>query len=494
MTYWPLRAIVEQAAAIARSTSSGHRSDVPGLGRAPGGGRRRAAAGHRRRGHRLGVPAHWSRASRAAGPLVLVLDDAHLAEPALLRPARRRGRAAARRARADRLGGAPRRARRAPSRLGGAGRPGERPRARSALTLGHGDADRGDRRRAPAAGGANCGSPRPPAGIPSSSSSSSPTSTSEASGGRASTCAARAARRAPRPAGGDRAVRADARCGGGRGVRDEGGPCARRRHGSSRARAGVRAPRRARAAPPRRRWDDPIPARRSCARSPTPPSPRLHARGCTSSTPPGWSATAPSSRRPTRASALHLEAACRYAQRDRRRDPRATRDGGGPATRRGGARGARTRATSPARSASSIGPVALFGPEQQEGAELMPTLVAALIEAGEFSRAERLAQRAVAASASLRLPGVGAIGGGARARRLYRHPESFAYPPRRPSSGMRRARCATTSACARAEFLMADIAWLTGDTVGGVRPRGAHARRTRGARRAGRTSRQRWSS
>ena len=114
MTYWPLRAIVEQAtgdrpidelAACAGRPPSAVRQVAAAVG---------LRAGQRRRGHRLGVPAR-DRGTRPRRPLVLVARRRAPGRARAARPARRRRRAAARRARAGRLGRAARRARRAPS-------------------------------------------------------------------------------------------------------------------------------------------------------------------------------------------------------------------------------------------------------------------------------------------------------------------------------------------------------------------------------------------
>jgi DNA-binding SARP family transcriptional activator len=70
--------------------------------------------------------------------------------------------------------------------------------------------------------------------------------------------------------------------------------------------------------------------------------------------------------------------------------------------------------------------IALLGTEHEQGAALLPTLVSALTDAGSSQRAEELADRAVSTSASLHLPSVGARSAIERERiRLWCHPESF---------------------------------------------------------------------
>ncbi|MEN3281189.1 MAG: hypothetical protein V7607_2329 [Solirubrobacteraceae bacterium] len=121
--------------------------------------------------------------------------------------------------------------------------------------------------------------------------------------------------------------------------------------------------------------------------------------------------------------------------------------------------------------------VALLGPDRQEGAELLPTLVVALIEAGASARAEKLADHAVATSAALSLPGIEARSTIERERvRLYRHPESFDVPAAMAvverASRTLRAR-GDELGQARADYLMADLTWLLGDAVATY----AHAKR-----------------
>jgi DNA-binding SARP family transcriptional activator/tetratricopeptide (TPR) repeat protein len=113
--------------------------------------------------------------------------------------------------------------------------------------------------------------------------------------------------------------------------------------------------------------------------------------------------------------------------------------------------------------------VALLGTEEEQGAALLPALVSALFEAGSSDRAELLADRALSTSASLGLPGVEAWSAIERERiRLYRHPDSFDVAVAvavvgRASQTLRG--LGDELALGRAGYLMADLAWLTGDPV-----------------------------
>ena len=102
---------------------------------------------------------------------------------------------------------------------------------------------------------------------------------------------------------------------------------------------------------------------------------------------------------------FHLETACRYAREI---------DGAAPAelTTRAGrrlaaaARAARGRGDLPGEIGFLDRSFALLGSGQEEGAELLPALVSALFEAGSFDRAKEVAERAVSVSTSLDLPRV----------------------------------------------------------------------------------------
>ena len=113
--------------------------------------------------------------------------------------------------------------------------------------------------------------------------------------------------------------------------------------------------------------------------------------------------------------------------------------------------------------------VALLGEDRPEGAELLPGLVSALFESGESHRAEAVADRAVAVSDSLGLARVNA-----RARverehiRLSCHPETFS--PERSAATVTEAVATMRSlgdelGLARAAYLRSDLAWLAGDPV-----------------------------
>jgi DNA-binding SARP family transcriptional activator len=165
---------------------------------------------------------------------------------------------------------------------------------------------------------------------------------------------------------------------------------------------------------------------------------------------------------------FHLESACRFA-----------REVGGVAppalAARAGARLAAAAAAAHGRGdlSGEVGfldrAVALLGDDTPEGAELLPGLVSALFESGSSDRAEALADRAVSVSASLGLTRVHA-----RARierehiRLSCHPETF-RPER--SIGVVAEAADTLRALgdelglARAAYLKSDLSWLIGDPV-----------------------------
>jgi DNA-binding SARP family transcriptional activator len=113
--------------------------------------------------------------------------------------------------------------------------------------------------------------------------------------------------------------------------------------------------------------------------------------------------------------------------------------------------------------------VALLGADAEQGAELLPVLLWALCDAGASERAEEVAERAVAASAALRLPVAGARSAIERERiRLYRHPERFdtagaAGIVERSSRTLHGA--GDELGLARAAYLLSDVTWLTGDTA-----------------------------
>ena len=113
--------------------------------------------------------------------------------------------------------------------------------------------------------------------------------------------------------------------------------------------------------------------------------------------------------------------------------------------------------------------VALLGHQREEGAELLPALVSTLFEAGSFDRAEEVADLAVSASASLGLGRVHARAAVERERiRLARRPESFrvqdavvvAEQAARTLRGF-----GDELGLARAAYLMSDLSWLQGDVV-----------------------------
>ena len=182
---------------------------------------------------------------------------------------------------------------------------------------------------------------------------------------------------------------------------------------------------------------------------------------------------------------LHLEAACRYE---------CEINGAMPAELAAAAGG---RLAAAAEVAGSRGDVpgeigfldralALLGTDRPDGAKLLPTLVAVLIEAGDSARAEVVARQAVATSDALGLPGLQARSAVERERvDLYRHPERFDVPAAlavvAQASGVLRAR-GDALGRARADYLTADLTWLLGDAVATyahARRMLAHARRAR---------------
>ena len=221
------------------------------------------------------------------------------------------------------------------------------------------------------------------------------------------------------------------------------------------------------ARPPTRRW----------------PSPR--GRGCTSATRPGSTGSATSCRRPTRASALHLETAWRYEQEI----------GAGGAGRARGAAGAgcaaaaawvargrgdllgRDRLPRPRRRAA--------GHRVRAGRRAAAELVSALAEAGASTARRRSpsarSHERVARPRARR----GAVGDRARAHPALVPPRQLRR--RRPRRGRRgrlgdAGRAGDELGLARAAYLMSDLAWLMGDPVASY----AHAERMLDhARRAG---------
>jgi tetratricopeptide (TPR) repeat protein len=165
---------------------------------------------------------------------------------------------------------------------------------------------------------------------------------------------------------------------------------------------------------------------------------------------------------------FHLEAACRY-EREIAGPRRAHLASVAGARLAAAARVARLRGDLPGEIGFLDRAVALFGSDHEDGAELLPTLIAALIEAGDSARAEALAQQALATSAALGLPGLEARAAIERERiRLYRRPESFDVRPAMAvvehASRTLRDR-GDTLGLARANYLLADLTWLLGDAV-----------------------------
>ncbi len=163
---------------------------------------------------------------------------------------------------------------------------------------------------------------------------------------------------------------------------------------------------------------------------------------------------------------FHLEAACRYQAEIAGAVPAPLASA---AARRlaAAARLARARGDPSGEVAFLSRAVALVGSERAEGAELLPDLVAALIEAGDNARAEEVARRAVSSSAALGLPGLQARSAIESARvRLLRHPESFDVATATAVvEDAVRVLPGDMLGQARADYLMADLAYLRGDAV-----------------------------
>jgi DNA-binding SARP family transcriptional activator/tetratricopeptide (TPR) repeat protein len=182
---------------------------------------------------------------------------------------------------------------------------------------------------------------------------------------------------------------------------------------------------------------------------------------------------------------FHLETACRLAREIGGRAPPelSVRAGRRLAA---AARVAQGRGDLPGQIGFLERAVALLGSDHEEGAELLPAMVSALFEAGSSNRAEGLADLAVSASASLGLPGVHAVAAVERERiRLSLHPETarveaVSTVAERSASTLRE--LGDEAGLARAEYLMSDLSWLKGDSV----TASVHARRMLDhARRAG---------
>ena len=165
---------------------------------------------------------------------------------------------------------------------------------------------------------------------------------------------------------------------------------------------------------------------------------------------------------------FHLETACGYAQEI---DGRAPAELTTRAGRRLAAAGrvARSRGDLPGEIGFLDRSLALLGSAQEEGAELLPVLVSALFEAGSFDRAQEVADRAVSVSRSLDLPRVHAHATVERERiRLSRHPETFRVESAvaaTEKASQTLVRLGDEWGLARADYLMSDLSWLRGDLV-----------------------------
>ena len=182
---------------------------------------------------------------------------------------------------------------------------------------------------------------------------------------------------------------------------------------------------------------------------------------------------------------FHLETACRYAQEvdGRVGDELAARAGRHLAA---AARVAHAQGDLPGEIGFLERSLRLLGYEREEGVELLPALVSALFEAGSFDRAEEVAELAVSASASVGLPRVQARAAVERERiYLARRPETFQVETAVLVAGQAAGTLRELGdhlGLARTAYLMSDLSWLQGDVVASS----AHAERMLAhARRAG---------
>ena len=165
---------------------------------------------------------------------------------------------------------------------------------------------------------------------------------------------------------------------------------------------------------------------------------------------------------------FHLEAACRFA--DEVGEP-APPELSAEAGRRlaAAARTAHGRGDLPGEIGFLDRAVVMLGGDGHAGAALLPDLVSALLEAGESERAETLAERAVSISASLGLEPAHSRALIERERiRLSCHPETFGAVESMRVTAQAAATLRELGddlGRARAAFLMSDLTWLIGDPV-----------------------------
>ncbi len=183
---------------------------------------------------------------------------------------------------------------------------------------------------------------------------------------------------------------------------------------------------------------------------------------------------------------FHLETACRFEQEV---SGAAQPELGVRAGRRlaAAARVARGRGDLPGEIGFLDRAITLLGSDREEGATLLPALaalVSALFETGASHRAEALADRAVTASAALDLPDVHARAMIERERiRLSCHPETFDVAGAIDVAERAAAtllRHGDELGLARTAYLVSDLCWLRGDVRGSYAQAEAmlaHARR-----------------
>ena len=163
---------------------------------------------------------------------------------------------------------------------------------------------------------------------------------------------------------------------------------------------------------------------------------------------------------------FHLETACHYA-RELGRGPPAQLAARAGRRLAAAARLARSRGDLPSEIHFLDRSLALLDSEPEESAELLPGLVSALFEAGSFDRAQEVADQAVSIGTSLGLSRVRARATVERERiRLACHPETFrvetAVVAGEQASQTLRG-LGDEWGLARASYLMSDLAWLKGD-------------------------------
>ena len=166
---------------------------------------------------------------------------------------------------------------------------------------------------------------------------------------------------------------------------------------------------------------------------------------------------------------FHLEAACRYASEVHGRVPAVLAAQGGRRLA-AAAQAAHARGDVPGEIAFLERAIGLLGTDGREGVELLPPLVSALVEAGSLERADEVSNLAVSASTSLGLDGIRAQSTIQREYvRLARHPETFSVEAAidvTEHASRTLADLGNQRGLANAAYLACDLAWLEGDVAG----------------------------